>query len=85
MKTLDTFSKRILVVAVSISMVLLSLSAFMLTVERVTAGVPQKVSTGRPTYVGIGAVGNRGYFLEWTPDGRVCRVRSFDLGDKEVF
>ena len=54
MQTLDIFSKRIFVTAVSISLVLLSLSAFMLTVQRVTAEPKQVPNLITPSRIGLG-------------------------------
>ncbi|GAB4044248.1 hypothetical protein [Spirosoma jeollabukense] len=51
MKNLDPVSKRILVIALSISLLLLSLSAFLLTISRVTAKPTNGVYEN---YVGLG-------------------------------
>ena len=80
MKTLDTFSKRILIVAASISMVLLSLSAFLLSVQRVTAGPEQPGPTMvTPTRIGLGidAQQHIGYYGWVYPDGTVTAVKIF--------
>ncbi len=80
MKTLDTFSKRILIVAASISMVLLSLSAFLLTVQRVTAGPKQQFpNMVTPTHIGLGvdAQKHTGYYGWVGLDGKVTVYTTF--------
>ena len=54
MKTLDTISKRILIVAFSVSLVLLSMSAFLLTIQRVTAEPKQQFNMVMPARIGLG-------------------------------
>lgn len=54
MNQLDNFSKRMLIIAISISIVLLSLSAFLLTIHRVNAS-----PKSRGDIVGLGI--DRGY------------------------
>lgn len=66
MKNLDYLSKRILVVAVSLSIVLLSLSAFLLTLQRVTAAPNQVGVVSQPSIVGLGVSGNKGYYMVLT-------------------
>lgn len=72
MKTLDTLSKRILIVAVSLSLFLLSLSAFLLTIQRVTAE-PKQQFPGMitPTRIGLGIDAQKrvGYYGLVNPDG----------------
>jgi hypothetical protein len=65
MKNLDTFSKRILVIAFSISIVLLSTSAFLLSVQRVTAEPKQKQTLVMPTTIGLGLSGKVGIYMVW--------------------
>ena len=77
MKNLDALSKRILVVAVSISLLLLSLSAFLLTIQQVTAAPKLPPSVSQPSIIGLGVIGNRGYYMVW--DGNEYQVRSKSL------
>ena len=64
MKTLDTFSKRILVIAVSISLVLFSVSAFLMTIHRVTAAPAPMQDTTVPKYLSF-AQDNIVFLLKW--------------------
>jgi len=73
MKNLDVVSKRIFIAAISISLVLLSLSAFLLTIQRVTAAPEQATVVSRPTVVGLGIIGNKGYYMEF--NGNEYQVR----------
>ncbi|SFF25736.1 hypothetical protein [Spirosoma endophyticum] len=61
MKTLDPISKRILVVALSISLVLLSLSAFLLTISRVTAKPTEGVYEN---IIGLGVDEESAYYAD---------------------
>lgn len=74
MKTLNTFSKRILIIAVSL--VLLSLSAFLLTVQRVTAEPKQATNLVMPGRVGIGVDPNqhKGYVGLVGSDGSISVI-----------
>lgn len=77
MKSFDTLSKRIFVMAVSISLVLLSASAFLMTIQRVTAAPAQGIQGVMPTFVGLGQIGNRAYYLQYV--GMDYQVNSLDL------
>jgi hypothetical protein len=66
MKNLDTFSKRILVITFSISIVLLSASAFLLSVQHVTAEPKQKETLVMPTTIGLGISGKSGIYMVWS-------------------
>ena len=54
MKSLDTFTKRIVVFAAAISMILLSLSVFIYTTQQVIAQPIQPNTTKNQTVVGLG-------------------------------
>ncbi len=85
MKNLDTFSKRLFVVSISISLVLLSISVFIITIQKATARPNDGIQAVMPTFVGIGVVGDRGYYLQWSGKIYNFEVKSVDLKkDKEV-
>lgn len=69
MNNLDTTTKRIFVIAVSVSMVLLSLSAFVYTIQRATAGPKSFPVVYQPAAVGLGIINNTGYYMTWEPTG----------------
>ncbi|GAB3701281.1 hypothetical protein GCM10027592_29220 [Spirosoma flavus] len=78
---LDTFSKRVLVIAVSFSLVLLSASLFVFTLQRATAG-PQQQSAPpmyRPEIIGLGVVGDKGYYAAWDKDQKRYMTNYFTV------
>lgn len=79
MKTLDTFTKRILVVAVSISLILLSLSVFLSTLQQATAAPKQVPTWYRPTIVGLGIYQGTGYYMYYDEQMKYYRTSSIYL------
>lgn len=82
MKTLDTFSKRILVVAVSLSLILLSASAFLITLQRVTAAPAPMEASVVTKYLPLFTQASEVYLLKW--DGGRYRVVHKSKSEIEV-
>ena len=58
---LDTLSKRVLIIAISLSLVLLSLSAFVSTISRATAQQPNS----QTSIIGMGVDESWVYYARW--------------------